>query len=271
MNGRLNLAGVLRHCAFSVAICLALWSLANQCTGETFAPLLQQFVDAYAAGRAADLPLAPGATGNGLDAREEYAILFAISHERELSFRNVRWGDAGRVTADYVATVDQVEHAGSVTMYMAAGRITRIVHDYHTWRESEGSALADAGQVADKATTAAGLVSHTLVESNPLLQGFNAGGMLALGAVMVGVRQFVVRDMPLSECIEATRWMGALGWAASVNNAVALTGVAAPVAPVAGLIAGVVAWNQDYKGECVDGEVQIAEVRSFSKVLTASR
>lgn len=241
-----------------------LFLIAKCCYGATFAPLLWQFIDAYDAGSVEDLGLAPEATANGLKAREEYAILFAMTRERDLTLRNVRWSDAGRITADYVAMVDGVEHAGSVTMYAAAGGITRIVHDDHTWPENERPALADAGQVADKATTAFGLASHTVAESNPVLQGINAGGMLALGAVIIGVRQLIVRELPLSECVEATRWMGAVGWGAGVNNALALTGVAAPIAPLAGIIASVIAWDQDYKGECVDGDVQIAEMQSFS-------
>jgi hypothetical protein len=270
MTTPLDLDRMPRGSAFGTAICLALFLLANSCFGATLAPLLRQFVDAYAAGSVADLPLTPGATGNDLNAREEYAILFAMTRTRELTLRNVRWSDGGRVTADYIAKVDGVEHAGSVTLYTAAGGITRIVHDYHTWPESEGPALADAGQIADKATTAAGLATHTLAEANPLLHGVGAGGMLALGAVMIGVRQLAVRALPLSECVEASRWMGAVGWGAGANNAVAMTGVAAPVAPLVGIIAGAIAWHQEYKGECIDGDVQIAELRSLSTQLVAS-
>ena len=58
---------------------------------------------------------------------------------------------------------------------------------------------------------------------------------------MIGVRRLVVSHLPLSECVEATRWMGPVGWGAGVNNALMLTGVAAPMGPLAATIASVIA------------------------------
>jgi len=52
---------------------------------------------------------------------------------------------------------------------------------------------------------------------------------------------------------------------------VALTGVAAPVAPLAGIVAGVIAWGQDYKGECVDGAVQIAVLKGSAPAPSPER
>lgn len=250
---------VLRRRRLIAAVILSgaagLYLVTKGCSGHQ--PLLQTFANAYAAGDMKALPL------DEESSRDAYAVLFATSKVRGLELRNVHWGDAGRLTATYYANVDGAETCGSVTMWIEQERITRIVHDLTVWPESD--ALADAGQVADKASTLAGIASHTLTEANPLLNGAGPVGIAGAGLAAIALRQTIVRDMPLTECIEASRWLSALGWGTAANNLLAMTGVGLPLAPVVGFIAGAIAWQASSgAGDCVDGPVRIATLRSAS-------
>lgn len=235
-----------------------LWfAIGASCTDRARAhePLLRQFVQAYEHGDMHALPI------DDADARESYAVLFATSAVRSLELRNVRWSDSGRLTADYAATVDGKEAAGSVTMWIENERIARIAHDWTLWPETDSTpALADAGQFADKASTVAGIASQTLTESNPLLSGAGSIGLAGAGLALIGYRQLYVRELALSECIASSRWLGAFGWAGGVNNLVAMTGVGLPVAPILGAIAGFIAYEHIGKADCTDGPVRIARL-----------
>lgn len=220
--------------------------------------LLFAFVMAYASG--GDMPLSQDATANGVNARQTYAELFATTTRRDLVLRNVRWNDT-RATADYEASVDGKSYSGSLTAYAEGGKLVRLVHDDTVWQESVGGVVG-AGQIVDKGSTAVAMaVAPSGAEMNPALAGFGPAGMLALGAAIAGVQYALVRDLPLSECIEVTRRISAIGWGAGANNMLAMTGVAAPIAPLVGVVVGAVVWNAEYKGECVDGDIRVREMR----------
>lgn len=239
------------------AICFA---LALACVGAlAYANehVVREYVAAYNAGNVSRLPLAEGATQNASDsALRDHAELFAATKARTLTLRNVRWSDT-RITADYAALVDGRALAGSLTIYVADGRITRLVHDRITWPESELN-LADIGQALDKGTTAVALATG-YTEVNPILSGITPAGAVVLGAGIIAARNLVVREMPLSECIEISRWVSAFGWGPGASNLAMMAG-AGPAGWAVGLGCGVIAYHASYKGSCVDGPVRVAVI-----------
>jgi hypothetical protein len=222
--------------------------------------LLQRLVSAYNAGDVSALPLAPAATLNGEEARSRFAAQFAKAPQRLLLLQLVRCS-ATRCTANYYQAAGPDLIAGSLTAYLnEQGLIERLVQDNKLWPAGSSQLPVDAGQLADKVSTAAALASG-IREANPLLQSASPAGIVGLGAVMVGARHTWVRNLPLSECIEVTRMLAATGWAGGVNNGLILAGLATPVAPVLGAAAGIATWRGNYRDECTDNEFQVAEIR----------
>jgi hypothetical protein len=246
---RRRLAASLRVVATSA------FALVSSAAFAQHEPMLRQYLAAYAAGDIAALPFTADAADNGLDARRVHADLFAQTADRSLTLHRVRWNDT-RITADYTAHVDGADHAGSVTLYAEEGRIARIVHDEVQWAESAGY-WSDAGQLADKGSTVVAMQAGA-TELNPILAATGPAGAVAMAAGMVALRQTVIKDRPLSECVAISRILGSGGWGLAASNLAVLAGSAA--APVVGLVAAALFYQADYKGECVDGEVRIAEL-----------
>jgi hypothetical protein len=224
--------------------------------------LMRAYVIAYNAGDVAgiDSLLAPGATENKSDsALRDHAEFFSSTKEHTLVLRNLRWNDT-RITSDYDVVVDGKHLVGSATFYVKDEKITRIVHAKQHWAESQDTHLADGGQLLDKGTTAVALSTGGFTEANPMLPGLTTGGAVALAAVTIGARQLVVKDLPLGDCVDWSRGLGTVGMTAGVSNLLIMAGLSGPAAPIVGVIAGIVAWNQNYKGECVDGDVRVAQI-----------
>lgn len=241
-----------RRCATLFALLTALAAYALSVNAHE--QMLREFIAAYDTGDLARLPLAEGATENVSDsALRDHQELFATTRQRQLTLKNVRWNDK-RITADYHLTVDGRPMSGSVTFYAENHLITRIVHDPTIWPESETN-LADTGQALDKGTTAIALAGGGFAEANPLFGGIGPGAALAIGTAVIAMRNVLVRDLPLSECIEQSRAFGAAGWGAGVNNLIMMAG-GGPAALLVGIVGGVIAWNQNYKGACVDGPIR---------------
>lgn len=223
-------------------------------------PMLRQFVDAYVAGDVAAMPIAPGATTRAGLVHDEYAALYAASRSRSLVLADVRWSQT-RITADYRTAVDGYHERGSVTIYTTDGLITRIAHDVAAGSRGGPDApawLADAGQLADKGTTALALTAG-YTEGNPLLADLSPAGMIALGVGVVALRKIVIADLPMAECLAGTRVISSIGWGAAAWNAALLAGAATPLGAVIGIAAAVTAAQQDYRPACVAGDIRFAE------------
>jgi len=225
-----------------------------------FEDMLQQFVDGYKAGDVSMLPLSDNAkTRSGYNARDIYGDLFHSSFERAIQFRNVRWNDE-RITADYYANVDGEKSSGSMIMFVRDRKITKINHDWKVQEESEIS-VADIGQAGDKVSTAIAIGTGLAQEANPLLAGFGPAGFLILGAGVISGRNAALKseNVSMEQCISSSRFIGTIGWGATGSNLLAMAG-AGPVGLLGGLVAGAIASQQNYKGDCVSGPVRFEKI-----------
>ena len=119
--------------------------------------------------------------------------------------------------------------------------------------------LADSGQVADKSTTVVGLATNTVIETNPILASVGGAGIAAAGVGLIALRNTSIKDQSLTECIEASKSLGGLGWGAAANNVLAILG-AGPMALLVGIGSGTAAYKQEYKGSCVEGPIRFASM-----------
>jgi hypothetical protein len=123
--------------------------------------LLQRLVSAYNAGDLSALPLAQAATLNGEEARGRFATQFTKTPHRLLLLQLVRCS-ATRCTANYYQTAGADLVAGSLTAYVnEQGLIERLVQDDKLWPAGSSQLSVDAGQLADKVSTAAALPGST--------------------------------------------------------------------------------------------------------------
>lgn len=231
--------------------------------------LITDYLTGYVKGDVDAMPFDKTATVYGLPSQtittytdkplvyDAYTLFFLSSKERHLEFRNIRWNDT-RITADFYAVTDGNRTYGSTTMIIDKDEhIVGIYNSNIVYEESE-SKIADAGQIADKGSTAIALATRTGVEANPLLAGLNPAGMLALGGGMVALRKSRTQGS-LDECISISKGFGGFGWGAAGNNLAVLFGLG-PIGIPLGLATGITTYHQNYKGDCVDGPVRIAKI-----------
>ena len=214
--------------------------------------ILREYLDAYRKGDVAGLPMTD-------TLQEGYFFQFQKTHDRKLTLKNVRWSEH-RITADYYSDIDGKKCQGSMTLWIKDNNlIYKIIADDKVHEETKNTNLADTGQAADKASTVAVIATGAGHEANPALASFGPAGFVALGAGMIAMRQGIVKDKSLGECMSSSKFIGAVGWGTAGNNMLVLVGMG-PFGLLGGVAAGAVAANQEYKNDCVEGPVRIASM-----------
>jgi hypothetical protein len=94
---------------------------------------------------------------------------------------------------------------------------------------------AVAGQSADVATTALGLVAGA-TEINPIVA---FAGLPVIGPIKIGGAHLLQHNASLSTCVEATPAVDAIGWSAAIVNACVLAGAGPASIPAGGIILAV--------------------------------
>lgn len=151
--------------------------------------------------------------------REDYAHVYATTTARELSFpRQVRERD--RIIAQYSvqlvkASGEPYTERGFAIFYLEGERIVYLENAIATGEEWD---LATAGQLADVATTAAG-VAAGLTEANPIVGSVIGSpvGWLAFIGLKLGIAN-VANGAAVEDCIAAKQAAAGLGWGASAWN-----------------------------------------------------
>jgi len=229
-------------------------------TAHAHEQLLTAYIDAFQNGNIEHMPISADASNvEGIPLVLIYSDIFASSSYRRLVLKNIRWTD-DRITADYYVLVDHQETSGSLIMFVKDQRIERLVTDTVIYEESETN-VADAGQAADKISTAVAVGTGTGAEMNPALASFGPAGFLAFGGAVIVGRKAITqgRDVSTKECVEGSKLMGSVGWGAAGNNILVMAG-AGPVSLIGGVVAWTVAKKQNYKGSCVSGPIQITQL-----------
>jgi hypothetical protein len=249
-------------------ILISLILLVFSCLTQAHEKLLENFLNGYAHGNttqmgiSADTKINSSKTASAVDV---YQLFFSTTTTRALEFRNVHWNDV-RITADYYALAqglaDGKKTQGSITLIVDKDdHITHIYHNYEVYAESTSN-VSDTGQAADKLSTIAAISTGAGVEANPALAGFGPVGFVALGVGMIAIRNGTARTDSLESCIASSRGVGTFGWGAAGNNVAVLVGLGPIGIPVA-LVSGIVAHGKNYKGDCVDGPIRIASIKSI--------
>jgi hypothetical protein len=183
-------------------------------------------------------------------AHPDYAQLYRTTSDRRLVLTEIRQLP-DLAAAEFAAEVTLADGSirrqeGGLVLHIAAGEVSRIEWALGRHR---GAPVAELGQMADVATTAAGLASGLAQEANPLVAPFLAhpAGWVAFGAVKwyLPTAGKALADS-YTECVANLRSLGGAGWALGAWNLAGL------VHPVLGLAAGWAAWRAGAEASAED-------------------
>lgn len=153
--------------------------------------------------------------GTSFKQYESYQWVYDSTRDRDFVLLR-QTQDEGVIIAEYLASwtsmqtdARQSEH-GYVVFYLVDGE---IYTEEHTPIHSTID-MAMAGQVADIASTGAGLAAG-LSEANPI--GGSPGGLVALMAIKLA-SPWIADQMSFRYCVEAREGLSAFGWGAAAWN-----------------------------------------------------
>lgn len=239
---------MIRFALYLISILLVL----SYCSISEASPVAQEFVNGYNRGQITNF--AADCTDNRLPCDEVYREYLQRNAGVQIHLSHVYYSDR-RVVADF----DANGKTGTMTMWTDGDKITRIYHENEVYENTSDRHIADAGQAADGLSTAINLSTGDFSEANPFRPS-SAVGNLAFSAGIIGIRHYVKENVGVGQCIQVSKALSAAGWAGAAGNLTQLAGATLGLAIPLAIIAGGIAYMQNYKGECVPYDHYLAEM-----------